>query len=394
MKIGKETQMPSRIKGIHYQTEKPVCIDIRNGVIEKIEVLNVNETTENLPWIAPGLVDLQINGYCGMDFNSHPIENGMLQKVTRSLWEEGVTSYLPTVITNSNKAIEEAVKTIANSADQDELTNQSVAGIHLEGPFISPEDGPRGAHSQQYVQKPDWSLFQRWQEMARGKINIITLSPEWPGAIDFIEKCTESGVIVSIGHTAANAEQIREAVAAGARMSTHLGNGAHLMLPRHPNYLWEQLAQEDLWTCMIGDGFHLPDSVIKVILKVKGNKTMLVSDAVQLSGMPAGEYNLHIGGQVVLTQEGKLHLAENPNLLAGSAQLLLRGIENVTKMQVCSFSEVWDMASTRPKAFLNANSHHSFDVGMEADLVLFNWEGSSIKIQETFLKGVSVYKKS
>ena len=142
----------------------------------------------------------------------------------------------------------------------------------------------------------------------------------------FIEKCAGAGVTVSIGHTGASPEQIREAVKAGATMSTHLGNGAHVQLRRHPNYLWEQLAHDELSACIIADGFHLPDAVMKVFLRVKGPRAMLVSDAVYLSGLAPGTYETHIGGKVVLTPEGRLHLAGNPDLLAGATETLAGGV--------------------------------------------------------------------
>ncbi|CAH0120180.1 MULTISPECIES: N-acetylglucosamine-6-phosphate deacetylase [unclassified Paenibacillus] len=380
----------SRIRAIHYRTGRPVSILIQSGKIGRMEY--VDESDDRLPWIAPGLVDLQVNGYRGMDFNTLPIEDGMPRRITHALWEEGVTSYLPTVITNRGEAIEEAVSAIARACRADDDTNRAVAGIHLEGPFISPEDGPRGAHNREFVRPPDWNLFQRWQEAADGKIKIVTMSPEWPNATEFIRKCADSGVIVSIGHTAASDEQIRAAVGAGARMSTHLGNGAHLTLPRHPNYIWEQLAQDRLWACMIGDGFHLPDSVMKVIMRVKGDQAILVSDAVQLAGMPAGPYRLHIGGDVVLTPAGRLHLADRPELLAGSAQMLLKGVEHVAGMEVIPFPDVWDMASVRPKTLLHAADSEGLVQGAEADFVLFEREGGSIRLRETFVRGIKVYQ--
>jgi N-acetylglucosamine-6-phosphate deacetylase len=298
-----------KIEGRHYHTNEAICVVIKNGII--IEIEKLGNVSYPLPWIAPGLVDMQVNGFQGMDYNSLPIEENLVFKATEAIYAEGVTSYYPTVITNTEEAIANAVQSIAQACRKDSLINQTITGIHIEGPFISPEDGPRGAHGKQYVQAPDWEMFQRWQEAADGKVKIITLSPEWEGSVDFIEKCTNSGVTISIGHTSASPEQIREAVSAGARMSTHFGNGAHLMIPRHPNYLWEQLAEDDLWTCIIADGFHLPDSVLKVVMAVKQKKAILVSDAVFLAGMEPGSYETHIGGKVVLTPEGKLHMAQN-----------------------------------------------------------------------------------
>jgi len=370
--------MPGRLEAIHYESGELVQVELSGGKIERMTRLD--KEAGNQPWIAPGLLDLQING-----------ASGMPQQFTRALCAEGITSYLPTVITNSSEAIAEAVAAIAAACASDAYTEYAVAGIHLEGPFISPEDGPRGAHGKEFVRPPDWELFQRWQEAAQGKIKMITLSPEWPGSAEFIEKVTTSGVIVSIGHTSATAEQIREAASAGASMSTHLGNGAHLMLPRHPNYIWEQLAQDRLWACMIADGFHLPESVLKVIMKVKGERAMLVSDAVQLAGMPPGEYTPHIGGKVVLTPEGRLHLADQPSLLAGSAQMLLRSVEQMMRLKLCTFAEAWNMASIRPRAFLNGNGKElAFGAGAAADFVLLDRDGDSLRIRETYVQGVRV----
>jgi N-acetylglucosamine-6-phosphate deacetylase len=193
------------------------------------------EAGETLPWIAPGLIDLQINGYAGVNFNEVPIRAEQVHAVTRRLLAEGVTGYLPTVTTNRIERMTEELAGIAACRRADPLVRAAVPGIHLEGPFITPEDGARGAHRREHVRAPDWELFTRFQEAADGLIRIITLSPEWEGAEAFIARCVGSGVIVSIGHTSASPDQIRRAVQAGARMSTHLGNGTHPILPRHPN---------------------------------------------------------------------------------------------------------------------------------------------------------------
>ncbi len=381
------------LNGIHYSTGHPIRVVIENGIISQIE-RDPSIDRANARRIGPGLVDLQINGYNGLDFNTIPFANGMVEQVTRELFREGVTAYYPTVITNSVEGIEEAVRTIAQVCEKDELCRQAIAGIHVEGPFISPEDGARGAHDRQYVQAPDWDIFLRWQEAAHGLIKIITISPEWDSSIAFIKKCVENGVTVSIGHTAATPEQIRAAVEAGATMSTHYGNGAHLMMPRHPNYLWEQLAQDNLWCCLIADGFHIPEQLIKVAMRVKGNKAILVSDAVYLSGLPAGEYSTHVGGNVVLTPEGRLHTAANEKVLAGSAQMLLWGIEHVIRRGLASLSEAWDMSSTRPAELMGLQARSGLAVGAPADLTLFDWDGDRVELQETYKAGSLVYERN
>lgn len=379
------------LEGIHYATGFAVRVVLHNGLIQGIEPLEGGHA-ERLPIIGPGLVDLQINGYAGDDFNSLPFSTDLVVKASRALWREGVTSYYPTIITNSPEAIEEAAGIIARACDGDARTNRMIAGIHVEGPFISPEDGARGAHSADYVRAPDWEMFERWQRAAGGRIRILTLSPEWPDSAEFIAKCSASGVTVSIGHTSATPEQIREAVRAGARMSTHLGNGAHLTMPRHPNYIWEQLAQDDLWSCVIADGFHLPEAVLKVIFKTKGSQALMVSDAVYLSGMPAGEYTTHVGGKVVLTEEGRLSLASNPKILAGSAQMLLWGIEHVLRTGLADLRDAWEMSSVRPAQFMKLAAGAGLTPGAPADVVLFERDADRIRLLQTFKDGELVYE--
>jgi N-acetylglucosamine-6-phosphate deacetylase len=374
-----------RIEAIHYRTGQPIAIRLEKGVIAAVEPLPPGAKPDVL--VAPGLVDLQVNGYGGLDVNRVPIAEGTIGQMTRRLWGEGVTSYFPTIITNISEAIEQAMSAIARECEMDDAARNGVAGIHLEGPFISPEDGARGAHERAFVREPDWDLLRRWQEAAGGRIRILTMSPEWPGSAAFIERCATSGMTVSIGHTSATPQQIADAVKAGARMSTHLGNGAHLMLPRHPNYIWEQLAQDELSACLIADGLHVPDQVLKVVMKVKGPRAMLVSDAVSLCGMPPGEYQMPVGGRVVLTAEGRLHLAESPKLLAGSAQMLVRGVENLVAKGLAGLAEAWEMASGRPAEFMGLSG--GIEVGAPGDLVVFRFDHGKIRVERTYKAGKS-----
>ncbi len=376
------------IRGKDVATGKGVSVSVKDGRIAKVAAGGGRR------WIAPGLVDLQVNGFRGMDFNSLPVAAELAGKVTRELWAEGITSYLATLITNSPAALEEGCRAIARGCEEDEAARDGIAGIHLEGPFISPEDGPRGAHAKAFVRAPDWDLFRRWQDAAGGRIRLLTLSPEWPEAPAFIEKAAGSDVLVSIGHTAATPEQVRAAVDAGARVSTHLGNGAHLVLPRHPNYLWEQLADDRLSACFIADGFHLPDAVMKVLLRAKGRRALLVSDAVYLAGLPPGTYDTHIGGKVVLTEEGKLHLAANANLLAGSAAMLLRGVERLVVAGLCGLAEAWSLASTRPAGLLGLPAAKGLKAGAPADLVVFEEDEGRLRVLETYKNGSNVFSRS
>lgn len=377
------------LRGREYRSGSAIEISALDGVIRQIKPLAADDS---LPLIAPGLVDLQVNGYGGVDFNSFPFDEQDVEKVVQAMWQQGVTTFLPTVITNADHEIEQMVATLAQACQRLPI-GQSIAGIHLEGPFLSVQDGPRGAHQRCYIKAPDWDLFQRWQEAAQGRIRLITLSPEWPQADEFIRRCVAQNVVVSIGHTSASVEQIVSAIQAGAKMSTHLGNGAHLTLPRHPNYIWEQLAQDDLWCAMIADGEHLPLSVLKVFIRAKGERAMLVSDVTSLAGMPPGRYHSHIGGEVLLSSEGRLSMADNPGLLAGSAQGLLHGVNTLIKNGIVTDAQALEMASLRPALRLNLATQQGLALGAPLDAILLEQAtDKSLVLQATYKNGVEVWR--
>lgn len=368
-----------------------MCLEVDEGcIVSKTETgIEESDTTgRKLPVIAPGLTDLQINGCHGIDFNSDSLNVTSIISVTRKLVEqEGVTSYFPTITTDSVDKMAFILQLIREACEQDELCGGVIAGIHLEGPFISPVDGPRGAHVKKYVQAPNWELFRFLMEQSGGRVRLITLSPEWPRSTEFIRKCINEGVLVALGHMDANVDQIHQAVQAGASLSTHLGNGCHPVLPRHPNVLWVQLAEDDLWTSLIADGFHLPESFIRVALKIKQSKTFMVSDAVHFTGMPPGIYQSHNRIEVVKTEEGRLQLKDTPELLAGSAQTLLWGIRHLCKSGICSLSDAWDMASVKPATYAGLPNQAGLTAGAPADLVLFDVEENEIKIRQVYKKG-------
>lgn len=382
--------MQAPLRGIHFESGKGIEIHFENEVVSNIVDAPSDESFYR---IAPGLVDLQVNGYNGIDFNSGDITKEEVAKVVQCLWEVGVTTFYPTLITNSDDTISRAIETIVAACEEDKLVNDSIGGIHLEGPFLSSEEGPRGAHPLEHIKNPDWELFKAWQEYAKGRIKLMTLAPEREGAYDFIKKCTASGVLVSLGHTAATPDQIKNAVVAGARMSTHLGNAAHLNLPRHPNYIWEQLASDDLWISLIADGFHLPESVLKVFMKVKPGKRILVSDCTQFAGLPPGTYTSHIGGAIELGKEGRLFMKKNPSLLAGSAQSLVNCIDHLVNSGLVSLPKAWHMASKKPLELMNVQSYGLSENG-KVDLVVFERRSNTIEIVQTIKSGKVVYPSS
>ncbi|MGH2549133.1 MAG: N-acetylglucosamine-6-phosphate deacetylase, partial [Thermomicrobiales bacterium] len=256
------------LRARHYRTGQPLDITCERGVITRVETATTHAVDAEAQWVAPAYCDVQINGCDGISFNSDTLTHEQIRHVVKTCAAHGIAQLCPTLVTGSFDALAHGFRTLTSACEQDAELKRAIVGIHLEGPYISPEDGPRGAHPKQHVRPPDWDEFCRFQDAAHGMIRMLTIAPETPGAIALIEKATQSGVIVAIGHTAASGACIRDAVKAGARFSTHLGNGSHAMLPRHENYLWEQLANDQLWASIIADGHHLPDTVMRCIIRV------------------------------------------------------------------------------------------------------------------------------
>lgn len=378
------------IQGKHYQTGLAVSVEIENKRISAISPL---DTKENLPFIGPGLCDLQLNGYGGLDFNGEkdPFEEDLLQ-MAGLYQKEGCTSFLPTLITNDTQAIKSRISSFERLRSRPML-DALIPGYHIEGPFISPHDGPRGAHPKAYVRRPELTPIEEWHRASGGRVKILTLSPEWDNACEIITKACSLGIVVSIGHTAASAEQITSAVWSGASMVTHFGNGAPVELRRHPNFMWQQLAEDGLTLGLIPDGFHLPDAVLKTAILVKKDKFFLVSDSTSFGGMKAGSYESLIGGKVVLSPEGRLSLAENPALLAGSAQSLRHGVEHMANAQILSLGEAWHHASSVPASLIGVPELASLSCGALGNVALFRHNSGSLVIEALYQQGELVYKQ-
>jgi len=344
--------------------------------------------------VAPGLIDIQINGYDGVDFNDPDAGAEQIAAAARKLWRTGVTAFCPTIITESFDHISKCISNLIRAVDKSPEFARAMIGIHVEGPFISPEDGPRGAHPKRHTRAPDRDEFQRWQDAARGQIRIVTLSPEWPGAIEFVEHVAATGVVVAVGHTAADPTQIADAARAGARLSTHLGNGSHAKIDRHPNYIWEQLANDDLWASFIVDGHHLPPSVVKCFLRSKGvERSILVTDAISAAGKPAGRYRLG-NVEVQVTPERRVNLPDTP-YLAGSVLEMHEAIAKTVLYSDATLDDALRMASANPAELLGVGSEFgSIEFGRRADLILFRWdeENSTLDVAATIVNGETVYR--
>lgn len=365
-----------RILGRKYDTQDPVVVELDGGRVWEVSAANPSCEPTALPWLAPGLVDLQVNGFGGRAFNDPTLTVADVLRISCTLDRFGVTSYCPTATTDSYAALYRTMTTLARACDESSEVASRVPGFHLEGPYITHEDGARGAHPRQHVRAPDPDEFQRLQDAAGGRIRILTLSPEYDGAPAFIARLAATGVLVAIGHTSATADQIRAAVDAGARLSTHLGNGAHCQIRRHPNYIWDQLAEDRLTASLIVDGHHLPAAVVKTFVRAKSPaRCILVSDVTSLGGMPPGRYETPSLGAVELLENGRPVVAGQLDILAGAAVPITVGIANILRFTDEDLTSAVDMASTRPAALLGG-TRPWLQVGQRADLTLFRLTGA------------------
>jgi len=343
-------------------------------------------------YLAPGWIDLQVNGFAGVDYNRPDTSHAEIARSLDVLFATGVTRFYPTVITGPPDDI---VQALANLARAREVVRngEAIDGFHVEGPHISPDDGPRGAHPLRWVRKPDLGEFHRWQEATGNRVRIVTLSPEWPEAPRYIESIVAEGAVAAIGHTKAGAAQIAEAVAAGATLSTHLGNGAHFEMRRHPNYLWDQLAEDRLMADFIVDGIHLGASFLKTALRAKGvERSVLVTDAATPAGAAPGRYRL--GEQEIeLTADRRVVLA-GTDRLAGSALRMDRGIENLMRLAGLPLPDAVRMATTNAGHAGKVPARtRGLSAGERADLVQFRFDPADkrIEILGTWLSGERVF---
>jgi N-acetylglucosamine-6-phosphate deacetylase len=293
----------------------------------------------------PGLFDLQVNGFGGIDFNAPALTAERVIEALARMRATGVTRCLPTLITSSFERFAASARVLAG------LTDPAIAGIHMEGPYLSRDEGARGAHPLEDLVPASVDDFRRRQDAAGGRIALVTLAPEVPGALSVIEHLVASGVRAAIGHTAATARQIGDAISAGATLATHLGNGCAQMLPRHPNPIWELLAADGVLASLIVDGHHLPSATVKAMVRAKGpGRTILVTDAIAAAGGAPGRYA--IGGvECSLGDDGRVSLPGTP-YLAGSSLTLDRAIANTVRFTGLSIDEVIPMASTIPARYL------------------------------------------
>ncbi len=377
-----------RLLGRDPSTGRGIVVTTEGELIKAIEFQEHGQKQ----WLSAGFVDLQVNGYAGHDLNGLTLDIATVRALCQAMLKVGVTTFLPTLVTATEARIVAALSTIRDACAQHPDVAAMVAGIHVEGPHIASEDGSRGAHSAADVRAPSVAEFDRWQLAAGGLVKIVTLSPHWPEAPAYIRHLVKAGVVVSLGHTSADAAQITAAVDAGATLSTHLGNGSHATMNRRHNHLWPQLADDRLTAMFIADGHHLTPAQLKVMLRAKGlARSLVVSDLVALGGLAAGKYENSIGGKVELRADGFLALDDGTgNYLAGAALPMIAAIPVLVTQVGLTLGEAVALMTSAPGRFVGGRG--VLAVGQPADLVAFDWDGSSARpeVADVWLRGESV----
>jgi N-acetylglucosamine-6-phosphate deacetylase len=340
-------------------------------------------------YVSPGFFDPQVNGFAGVDFNGKDLTLEGLHRATVRLAASGVTCFFPTLTTAPFDKTLARLKMLSAALGKDPLLRRMAAGIHLEGPYISPAEGFRGAHPREFVRSPRWEELQKFQEAGNGHIRCLTLAPELEGAIPFIERAAKNGMVVALGHTNASEKILEEAFRAGAKLSTHLGNGAHAFLPRHRNPINKQLAMDGLMASIIVDGIHLPDYVVKNFIRAKGvERILLTTDSMAGAGAPPGQYTIGEVDVEIKETNGPARFPGTP-YLAGSTLTMDRAITNVTRFAQIPLAEALQMAGENG-GNLFPEVKKDISPGSPANIVLFEYNGE-VRIKNTWIQGEMIF---
>jgi N-acetylglucosamine-6-phosphate deacetylase len=374
----------------------PGAESLMDIIVENGKIIQISPYQKGSPcnfggtdlYLCSGFFDPQVNGFAGVDFNSPSLSPKRLHQAALSLASTGVTRFLPTLITSSHEKMVRQLRIIGDALRSDLFLRQMCPGIHLEGPYISPEDGPRGVHLREFVRLPQWEEVERFREASGGRIKCVTLAPEVKGAIPFIKKAVAHGMIIGIGHTNASEEVLEEAVQAGARLSCHLGNAPSAVLRCHRNLIEKQLVTDQLLVSIIVDGIHLTPDVVKSYVQAKGTgRIVLTTDSMAGAGAPPGRYTL--GDLEVEVGPDRAARLVGTSRLAGSTLTMDRAITNVMRFAGIDLAPAIHMAAKNAQG-LFPELRGDIASGGSADLVLFEYQRELV-IRSTWIEGEKIF---
>lgn len=339
-------------------------------------------------WLVPGFIDIHVHGADGAEVMDGTPES--LRRIARFHAKHGTTGWLPTTLTASLAALERSLQAAQIvRLDSDSVTasetGAKILGVHLEGPFISPEK--IGAQNPEFVLQPSLQAVNRLVSAVPGLVKKVTIAPELEGAMEVIRWLKEQSIIASIGHTDASYEETRRAIEAGAVHATHLFNAMRGLHHRDGGVVGACLLSEDVLCELIADGHHVNEEVMKLAVRLKGPKRIaLITDAISATGKPNGCYQL--GGLDILVKDGKSVLAHG-HTLAGSTLTMDAAVRNMVGLVGVQLEDAIEMASTTPARELGFEGHKgAVAIGYDADLVVLD---EALMVARTFVQGRQVF---
>ena len=355
-------------------------MEVEDGKIKSFSKKEVEEYEDLGEIIAPGLVDTHIHGYGGKDIMD--CKKGYLDEISKGILECGVTSFLPTTLTDSTEKLNEACKVIGD--EYKSVTGAKVRGIFLEGPFFT--EKYKGAQNASYMSDPDIEKLKKWKELSNGLVNKIAIAPEREGAIDFIKEANAMGVRVALGHSDASFDEAVDAVDAGANIFVHVYNGMSGLHHRNPGMVGAAMST-DSYGELICDGHHVNPNAANILMNAKGrDRIALITDCMSAGGMPEGDYKL--GEFPVVVKDGTARLKDSGNL-AGSILRLKEAVKNVVEWEIADVFEAIQMASLIPAKSLGIdNVCGKLHEGYDADFIVLD---ENLDLKATFLNGKRVF---
>ncbi len=301
--------------------------------------------------VSPTYLDLQVNGYAGIDFNRDGLQPDDLHRVCERLDADGVARFLPTVITDDLDAMCRRLSALASFRERDPLAARLITGLHIEGPFLNEQDGYRGAHPRDAIRPAELDSMARLLDAAAGLARIVTLAPERDEGFVVTRMLAARGIIVSAGHTDASLDQLRGAIDAGLSMFTHLGNGCPMQMPRHDNIVQRTLSLGDrLWMSFIADGAHVSFPALGNYLRLAGDRAIVVSDCTAPAGLGPGRYTL--GRWDIVVGDDMVPHAPDRSHLVGSGITMKRSAENLRTALGLSEAAIRRLTADNPRAVL------------------------------------------
>jgi N-acetylglucosamine-6-phosphate deacetylase len=350
----------------------------RNGSLESLRPIESVESEKLSLWLTPGLFDIQMNGMFGHSLSDENLKIEAIAAINEGLEKHGVLRWCPTICSNTTEIVERNLRMIDQAAERGAAPG--IHCIHLEGHYVSTEEGYRGVHLPRFQRDPDPQEFDRWQQASGGRIGLFSLAPERKGALPFIAELRRKGVKVGLVHHHADHQLVRAAAAAGADLSSHLINGCVTMIHRQHNIIWSQLSLDELWASFIADGYHIPAYTLRAAIKAKGiPRSILISDLSSLSGMPDGEYEAN--EMTVVLKNGGLWVKEKgTNLLSGAAKTLDLDVEYLSTEACFPLEQALLMATVNPARYFGIEQHMQLYPGRRGSLAVFSWENGHLQV--------------